>query len=69
MVIVSLGVGYEWLRDFQKRVDLNIARSLRIGQNEDVVSVANTSRVPNEEEALLTESTKGRRMYASLAFQ
>ncbi|GJJ06269.1 hypothetical protein Clacol_000460 [Clathrus columnatus] len=26
------GVGYEWLRNFQRRVDINIAKSLRTAQ-------------------------------------
>lgn len=68
-VIVGLGVAYEWLREFQRRVDLNIARSLRVGRSDEgAVSGANTSGVPNEEDSLLTESPKGRRMYASSAF-
>jgi len=68
LVIVGLGVAYEWLRDLQRSVDLNVARSLLKVQNEGVVSVASTSLVPNEEDALLTEFVKGRRMYASFAF-
>ena len=67
LVIVGLGVAYELLRDFQRRVDLNVARSLRKGQNEGVVSVGSASRAPNEEDGLLTESAKGRRMYALFA--
>jgi solute carrier family 31 (copper transporter), member 1 len=64
LVIVGLGVAYEWLRDIQRRADLSVARSLRAGQNEAAVSVASTSREPTEEDGLLTDSVKGRRMYA-----
>ncbi|KAF8518714.1 copper transporter [Gautieria morchelliformis] len=63
-VIVILGVAYEWLRDLQRRVDLSVARSLRAGQNEAAVSVASTSREPTEEDGLLTDSVKGRRIVA-----
>ncbi|KAF8588668.1 Ctr-domain-containing protein [Ramaria rubella] len=63
--IVALGVAYEWLRDFQKRVDIRVAGDLRVRlPNEAAVSAASTSRVPSEEDSLLTDQFKGRKIVA-----
>jgi copper transporter 1 len=70
-VVVGLGVAYEWLRDFQRRVDLRVARSLRAGLTStgpSAVSGASTSRAPSEEDRLLIDNVKGRKTYASFGF-
>lgn len=60
--IVALGIFYEWLRAFSKRLDRSIARSLSDGKGKSRVSRSRSSSPVTgaraEEEALLTGSFK-----------
>ncbi|KAF8520359.1 copper transporter [Hysterangium stoloniferum] len=61
LAIVGLGVAYEYLRVFQRRVDVKIARSLRAGSNGGgAVSVP----PPDEQDSLLTTRVKSRNVVA-----
>lgn len=54
LVIVALGVFYEWLRAFSKRVDRSVARTLAEGKGKGRVSGRLSPEIGEEGEGLLT---------------
>jgi len=64
--IVALGVFYEYLREFQRRADVKIARSLRGPTTGAGAAVSDRTVDPSEEDPLLTDCAvvKGRKIVA-----
>ena len=58
-MIVALGVFYEWLRAFSRRVDRSIARTVADGKGKGRVSGRTSPAVDEEDEGLLS----GRRSF------
>lgn len=64
LIIVGLGIVYEWLRNFQRRIDISITKSLYEPVGRIPVSDASPSAAGRSEtESLLTGHPKGRKMY------